>query len=118
MSEYPCTGIDKAILKFALQDRKISQIVSVKFSIFFRHFSRQLLPEYPLIGQKSACIQGIFSPTSASPTKLTGPCVGSFWRMSSDKKMAAAFFQVIFIFYKADRTFFLHRTVNFIIRFI
>jgi hypothetical protein len=44
MSEYPCTGIDKAILKFALQDRKISQIVSVNISAFFPSFARQLLP--------------------------------------------------------------------------
>jgi hypothetical protein len=35
MSEYPCTGIDKAVLKFPLQDRKISQIVSVNFRHFF-----------------------------------------------------------------------------------
>jgi hypothetical protein len=45
MSEYPCTGIDKAILKFVLQDRKISQIVSVKISVFFLSFVRKLLPE-------------------------------------------------------------------------
>jgi hypothetical protein len=49
MSEYPCTGIDKAILKFVLQDRKISQIVSVKVSIFFRSFVRQLLPDRALL---------------------------------------------------------------------
>jgi hypothetical protein len=48
MSEYPCTGIDKAILKFALQDRKISQIVSVNISTFFRNFARQLLPFFYL----------------------------------------------------------------------
>ncbi|SIT39394.1 hypothetical protein BN2475_190235 [Paraburkholderia ribeironis] len=35
MSEYPSTGIDKAILKFVLQDRKKSQIVSVKVAVFF-----------------------------------------------------------------------------------
>ncbi|WCM21606.1 hypothetical protein NDK50_09220 [Paraburkholderia bryophila] len=45
MSEYPRTGIDKALLKFALQDRKISQIVSVKVSAFFTIFCRQLLPD-------------------------------------------------------------------------
>jgi hypothetical protein len=44
MSEYPCSGIDKAILKFPLQDRKISQIVSVIVSAFFLNFIRQLLP--------------------------------------------------------------------------
>jgi hypothetical protein len=44
MSEYPCTGIDKALLKFAVQDRKISQIVSVIVSAFFLTFIRQLLP--------------------------------------------------------------------------
>ncbi|WP_147408600.1 hypothetical protein [Paraburkholderia fungorum] len=44
MSEYPCTGIDKAILKFGLQDSKISQNVSVKFPAFFLTFVRQLLP--------------------------------------------------------------------------
>jgi hypothetical protein len=47
MSEYPCTGIDKAILKFALQDSKISQIVSVNISSFFPTFARQLLPFSP-----------------------------------------------------------------------
>ncbi|MGF6771448.1 hypothetical protein P3T18_003927 [Paraburkholderia sp. GAS199] len=45
MSEYPCTGIDKAILKFALQDSKISQIVSVRISEFFLTFIRQFLPD-------------------------------------------------------------------------
>jgi hypothetical protein len=44
MSEYPCAGIDKAILKFPMQDRKISQIVSVIVSAFFLNFVRQLLP--------------------------------------------------------------------------
>ncbi|NPT34404.1 hypothetical protein [Paraburkholderia xenovorans] len=44
MSEYPCTGIDKAILKFPLQDRKISQIVSVNVSAFFLNFVRHFLP--------------------------------------------------------------------------
>jgi hypothetical protein len=47
MSEYPCTGIDKAILKFELQDRKISQNVSVNISAFFLSFARQLLPLCP-----------------------------------------------------------------------
>jgi hypothetical protein len=45
MSEYPCSGIDKAILKFPLQDRKKSQIVSVNVSAFFLNFVRQLLPD-------------------------------------------------------------------------
>jgi hypothetical protein len=45
MSEYPCTGIDKAILKFPPQDRKISQIVSVKIPAFFLNFVRQFLPD-------------------------------------------------------------------------
>ncbi|WP_169487048.1 hypothetical protein [Paraburkholderia polaris] len=45
MSEYPCTGIDKAILKFGPQDSKISQNVSVKNSVFFLNFMRQLLPD-------------------------------------------------------------------------
>jgi hypothetical protein len=35
MSEYPCTGIDKAALKFERQDGKISQIVSVIFPYFW-----------------------------------------------------------------------------------
>ncbi|NML31250.1 hypothetical protein [Paraburkholderia antibiotica] len=40
MSEYPCTDINKAALKFPPQDRKISQIVSVKISVFFPTFMR------------------------------------------------------------------------------
>jgi hypothetical protein len=35
MSEYPCTGIDKAGLKFERQDGKISPIVSAIFPYFF-----------------------------------------------------------------------------------
>ena len=45
MSEYPGTGIYKAVLKFARQDRKKSQIVSVNVSAFFLNFVRQLLPD-------------------------------------------------------------------------
>jgi hypothetical protein len=45
MSEYPRTGIDKAVLKFGRQVSKISQIVSVKISAFFLDFIRQLLPD-------------------------------------------------------------------------
>ncbi|WP_144153550.1 hypothetical protein [Paraburkholderia sp. BCC1885] len=37
MSEYPYS-LDKAVLKFAPQDRKISQIVSVIFADFFCDF--------------------------------------------------------------------------------
>jgi len=36
MSEYSGTGINKAVLKFARQDHKKSQIVSVISSIFLR----------------------------------------------------------------------------------
>ncbi|WP_156132379.1 hypothetical protein [Paraburkholderia terrae] len=35
MSEYPCTSLDKAALKFRLQGGKKSQIVSARFTIFF-----------------------------------------------------------------------------------
>jgi hypothetical protein len=45
MSEYPRTGIDKAILKFTLQDHKKSQFVSVIISEFFPNFMRQMLPD-------------------------------------------------------------------------
>jgi hypothetical protein len=61
MSEYPCTGIDKAILKFELQDRKISQIVSVNFSIFFRYFFDIFSAFFPAIVtglHASAAFQG------------------------------------------------------------
>jgi hypothetical protein len=37
MSEYPYS-LDKAALKFILQDRKISQNVSVKFAVFLLNF--------------------------------------------------------------------------------
>ncbi|QDQ83988.1 hypothetical protein FNZ07_22895 [Paraburkholderia megapolitana] len=46
MSEYPCTGLDKAALKFALQGRKISQNVSVILALFLSNFVRQFLPFY------------------------------------------------------------------------
>jgi hypothetical protein len=39
------TGLDKAALKIALQDRKISQNVSVKTARFFCGFFRKLLPK-------------------------------------------------------------------------
>ncbi|MFP4850343.1 hypothetical protein ACLFKR_15780 [Paraburkholderia sp. BR14264] len=45
MSEYPCTYLNKAVLKFARQDRKKSQIVSGIISAFFMHFEQQFLPE-------------------------------------------------------------------------
>ncbi|WP_131542644.1 hypothetical protein [Paraburkholderia hospita] len=35
MSEYPCTSLDKAVLKFRLQGGKKSQNVSARFTIFF-----------------------------------------------------------------------------------
>ncbi|MGT2471025.1 hypothetical protein [Paraburkholderia terrae] len=35
MSEYPCTSLDKAALKFRLQGGKKSQNVSARFTIFF-----------------------------------------------------------------------------------
>jgi hypothetical protein len=59
MSEYPRTGIDKALLKFALQDRKISQIVSVKVSAFFPTFCRQLLPDCLFDGQPKGLYLGL-----------------------------------------------------------
>jgi hypothetical protein len=78
MSEYPCTGIDKAILKFALQDRKISQIVSVNISTFFRNFARQLLPFFYLADAFSGRYVSIGRRDRCVPTKLTQHPVASF----------------------------------------
>jgi hypothetical protein len=71
MSEYPCTGIDKAVLKFAPQACKKSQIVSVKVSVFFPTFVRQLLPDLALERRIARLSVGLCGGCRAFPTKLT-----------------------------------------------
>jgi hypothetical protein len=58
MSEYPCTGLDKAALKIALQERKKSQIVSVRNAIFFRH----LLGKFCLFHAQTTLLRGFQAP--------------------------------------------------------
>ncbi|MGF6697415.1 hypothetical protein OKW38_002027 [Paraburkholderia sp. MM5496-R1] len=74
MSEYPCSYLNKAVLKFPRQDRKKSQIVSVKISAFFMHFVRQLLPQCgPTEGSGhpiSALSHGSFRFANSSGAKL------------------------------------------------
>src|ERR1700751_6206700 len=98
MSEYPCTGIDKAILKFALQDRKISQIVSVKVPAFFLNFVRQLLPNLAFQRLFSAFIEAKASRPVRFPAKLTFRVSSLFCVNSPDKKITRDFFRVIFLF--------------------
>ncbi|WP_147394026.1 hypothetical protein [Paraburkholderia sp. BL23I1N1] len=100
MSDYPCTGIDKAALKFGLQDSKISQIVSVIFSIFFLNFARQLLPIFRLKGPSFALLKAVQSQSVCFPTNLTPYFSPSFFFVSAGKKIAHYFFQVIFLFKK------------------
>jgi hypothetical protein len=98
MSEYPCTGIDKAVLKFGLQDSKISQNVSVIFSIFFRNFARQLLPISRLRGRFLAFLEADVSQAVRFPTKLTPRLSSPFCVIPPDKKITCYFFRVIFLF--------------------
>ncbi|MFM0071277.1 hypothetical protein PQQ86_08895 [Paraburkholderia sediminicola] len=98
MSEYPCTGIDKAVLKFGLQDCKISQNVSVKFSVFFRNFVRQLLPKWRLRDLFRAFMEADVSQAVRFPTKLTPRLSSSFCVIPPDKKITCDFFRVIFLF--------------------
>ncbi|WP_162831522.1 hypothetical protein [Paraburkholderia caffeinilytica] len=106
MSEYPCTGIDKAILKFGLQDSKISQNVSVKVSVFFLNFVRQLLPNRRLAISFSAFLEAESGKSCRFPTKLTPRLSPSFCRMPADKKMTLDFFRLIFLFKKSFGHFF------------
>ncbi|WP_175052324.1 hypothetical protein [Paraburkholderia sediminicola] len=98
MSEYPCTGIDKAVLKFGLQDSKISQNVSVIFSIFFWNFVRQLLPNLRLRGRFRAFLEADISRAVRFPTKLTPRLSSLFCVIAPDKKITCDFFRVIFLF--------------------
>jgi hypothetical protein len=106
MSEYPCTGIDKAVLKFGLQDSKISQNVSVKFSAFFPNFVRQLLPNWRLRGPLRAFLEADVSQAVRFPTKLTSRLSPPFCVIPPDKKITGDFFRVIFLFLKLSGHFF------------
>jgi hypothetical protein len=118
MSENPCTGIDKAILKFGLQDCKISQNVSVKISGFFPNFARQLLPDFHLKWPFLAFVVATSSQSVCFLTKLTARLSPPFFAIPWSKKICPPFFHVIFPFLKIIRTFFLHEAANFIRRFI
>jgi hypothetical protein len=98
MSEYPCTGIDKAVLKFGLQDSKISQNVSVKFSAFFPNFVQQLLPNSHLRDPFISVLEADLSQAVRFPTKLTPRLSSLFCVIPPDKKMVRDFFRVIFLF--------------------
>jgi hypothetical protein len=98
MSENPCTGIDKAILKFGLQDCKISQNVSVKISVFFLNFARQLLPNFRLKCPFYAFVEGAPSQVVCFQTKLAARLSPPFFTIPPGKKLACYFFLKILFF--------------------
>ncbi|WP_341312177.1 hypothetical protein WN982_11710 [Paraburkholderia sp. IMGN_8] len=118
MSEYPCTGIDKAVLKFELQDSKKSQNVSVKISIFFRNFFGNCYRFWRSKNGLSALQEAMLAVLSCLPTKLTHRLSALFCGIRSRKKIGHDFFRVFFLFLKIKRTFLRHGTANFIRRFI
>ncbi|MBB5442484.1 MULTISPECIES: hypothetical protein [unclassified Paraburkholderia] len=97
MSEYPCSYINKAVLKFPRQDRKKSQIVSVKISVFFMHFARQLLPQYGLTEDSGQPIRALshrsFRFANSSGREARAPLVLSFLRIIKRKKCLLIFFR-------------------------
>ncbi|MFM0644348.1 hypothetical protein PQR14_08435 [Paraburkholderia bryophila] len=118
MSEYPRTGIDKALLKFPLQDRKISQIVSVKISAFFSIFARQLLPDCLSIGKLKASKRAISMLSGRSEREAYETPVASRLCKHRAKKITRYFFRVIFLFKKSIGHFSFTEFAIFIGRFI
>jgi hypothetical protein len=101
MSEYPGTGINKAVLKFARQDLKKSQIVSVIISIFFVFNSAIVAGTGAKNEPGRACATRI--PTQIRlPRKLPyeayTPAANIILAHNPVQKNLQNFFQVIFIF--------------------
>jgi hypothetical protein len=98
MSEYPCTGIDKAALKFERQDGKISQIVSV----IFPHFWWILFGSFYRDGCACNTSPGSLLVHACVCRSVTGEGCALFRHCASAElpaKTAVDIFSLIFVFY-------------------